>query len=362
MSRLGVFILCSLLTGHSAFAGAEGIGTLQTIARDWNARREQTKAIRYDLTARRVWMRDSFNPTPRGVARALSEKFPTADIPNVLLTANPPTNVTGSSSCTMLLDLAHNRFRLEFDNEEYDNLSQQNYRIRCVEVGDGNCLRVRILENGSYASPKPGSKAHPDFWLARGAPQDIPAGILRTGFEPLFLAAGIVPSRQVYIRPTLLVPTNDLTAFSYSGIQMLNGRPHAVLTEGKKEYWIDLERDSAISRMTIKTGKHVDLTLEIEHKKAGGTWLPSTWIRKEYKSGKLSSSEEVEVKTIDPQPAVTVTKFVLQPSEGMFVHEEEYTSDLKTREVKAKSTYYRLEADGRKTKLTQSGEKYEARQ
>ena len=319
------------------------VNPVASILRDWQQRRERAPVIRYQLTGKRLWPRGSFAPDPTE---------PEDPAP----AENPVQDVFGSCTRTTLFDFPRNRFRIEFDNAEYDHQHRQTYRVRCLEVGDGTALRVNIFEN---STPRPGdtrAKTHVDFWIARGEPQIMPPGILGHGYEPMFFAAGIVPAQEVRIRPLALVPTNDPGAFTFAGRTNESDRTYAILRDGNKEYWVDTERDSAIVKMVLKEqmARRVVYEIEIDYQETPGGWLPRSWTRTEFRLGKMVNSERIEVERIDVLPPVSDQDFILEATAGMYVKDERYRLDVETGRLKSDAAHYRLETDGRKTDLNEN--------
>ena len=191
---------------------------LPKILRDWQQRRERASVVRYEFAGTRLWPKGSFDFGPVDPKASISPE-------------NPEFDVTGTFDRMVLLDLARNRFRVKFDNQEYENLSRKVYRIRCVEMGDGVALRVRILENSGSPVRKNSAKSHVEFWIARGDPQLMPPGIFESDYEPLFYAAGIVPTKDVRVRPIAFIPTNDPGDFTFVVERIEGGRRYAVIRE-----------------------------------------------------------------------------------------------------------------------------------
>ena len=167
----------------------------------------------------------------------------------------------------------------------------------------------------------------------------------------MFFAAGIVPAQNVRIRPLALVPTNDPGAFAFAGRTNENDRQYAILQNGNKEYWVDLERDSAIVKMVLKEQMAPRIVCEIQYQETSGGWLPRSWSRTEFLQGKMENSERIEVERIDILPPISDQDFVLEATPGMYVKNERYLLDTETGRLKSDVANYRLETDGRKTEL-----------
>ncbi len=350
---VSLYILLGWFFGSPAIVSAEDFfreDPLPKILQGWQKRRERAAVVRYELAGTRTWPKGLFNPNP-GDPEAKDDKD------------NPDHDVTGTLNRTVLLDLARNRFRIEFDDQGYNNLSRSLYRIHCIEMGDGSALRVRILENTD--SPIRGNSArhHVDFWTARGDPQLMPPGIFHTDYHPLFYAAGIVPTGEVWVRPTALVPTNDPKAFTFAGAVNVGGRLcarvratwetklHSMHME--KEFWVDVERDSAIVK-AISYGHGTQGTTEIEYQQTPGGWLPSAWTREARRQRKPTQpTDKIKVKFVSVFPPVTDQDFTFEPTSGMYVQDQQYFLNPKDGQLTSSSKYYRLEADGRRTELNE---------
>jgi hypothetical protein len=179
----------------------------------------------------------------------------------------------------------------------------------------------------------------------------MPPGIFEHDYEPMFFAAGIVPTRDIRIRPTALGPTNDLGVFSFGGANIESGRRYEVIRESNKEYWIDRTRDSAIVKMVLQRETQPLLTIDIDYQQSSAGWLPRKWIRNEYRNGRISMTEEAEVTRIDVDPSVGPSDFTLEPTPGMRVMEQRFFLDSPTGRIRSEETRYVLGSDGNRMPL-----------
>jgi hypothetical protein len=309
---------------------------LLSISRDWQLRRSASSPIRYHLICKRMWWPGTSAP---GSASS-GDPGPAG---------SPKTEISALCTRTVLLDLLRNRFRIEFDNVEYDAASQKPSRIRCIEAGDGTTLRVRVLEDSLlHGSQHEGGV---DFWTATGDRRSLPPAILERGYDPIFFAAGVVPARDTRIRPTALAPTNDIAAFSFGGSNIENGKRYEIVREGNKEYWIDRARDSAIVKLILQQGIQPTVTIDIDYQNTRAGWLPRKWTRNEFQNGRVRMTEEVDVTRIELEPPITAADFVLEPTAGMRVKEQRFSLDSVTGRVRTESTSYLLGRDGSRVSL-----------
>jgi hypothetical protein len=310
---------------------------LLSISRDWQMRRSRSSPIRYHLNCKRTWFRGASSPYALLDAEARSAE-------------KSEQEVGASCARIVLLDLQRNRFRIEFDNAEYATESEKLYRIRCIEAGDGTTLRVRVLEDSLPGGTAPGTRV--DFWTVTGDRGILPPGIFERGYEPMFFAAGVVPARDIRIRPTALFPTNDIAAFSFGGANIEKGRRCEIIREGRKEYWIDRARDSAIVKMILYREIQPLVTIDITYQHTQAGWLPEKWMRSEYQNGKISMTEEVEVTQIDVDPSIEPPDFILKATAGMRVKEQRFFLDVATDKLRSEEVSYLLDIDGSRLPLS----------
>jgi hypothetical protein len=317
--------------GVAPLSAAAVDDTVSTILNDW-AKRRHIPAIQYELKGIRLWPRGAFDDE-------------TVDNPKSM---NPPENRTGDIARKLLLDIPGNRFRVEWDEQHYDNLSKTLYTIRCLEVGDGSAMVARIFENGSPEFK--GNRRKVDMLIERGEPDIMPPDIFTYSYKPLFLAHGIVTSGAHRVRPTLLSPP-PITAdqVTFEGTTTYNDKECVLLRIGNGQYWVDLARDSAILQIIAKPESPTS-RLEIQYETTSRGWLPKRWEWSQFSAARLKYSEQIDVVSIDPNPVFQDSNFTMTPVPGMCVREVTYRLAA-TGELESQSSYYVLNRDGSKSEV-----------
>jgi len=308
-----VTIVATALSGRILAQSQDSAAVLDKILSDWRLRQERIGVVQYQLKGHRTWARGSFDSGAMG-----DDGSP--------LPPNPGQDTTGRFTRNVLLDLKRNHFRVENNEEKYDNLSRSLYTVRSIWVGDGKTVRVRSFEDSLPGLGKNRAKSHEDFWIMREDPEVMSPMIFESGFEPLFYAAGVVPANGKIVRPTHLVPKAELDAFSYQGRGTEDGSEHVIIRERTTDFWVDLKRDSSIVEVVVDATAP-KLIRKIEYDKSDAGWLPKHWKVEQFADGRPVFSEDVEVERTILQPQTRESTFILNPTPGMYVREIQSVHD-----------------------------------
>ena len=315
---------------------------IRKIFADWENRRAAMPAVRYRITGTRFWPQGAFN-------EELGE-----DIPGPIR-ENPEHDIKGKLDRTLLLDFRHNRHHIEKDDGEYDNLSQQPFRIRANYACDGKISCCRILENSDPGLGLRRVKKHVDMMIDRGR---VPMGIFDHRCMPLFLGHGVVTyNYDVRVRPGVLAPKANPADFIYRGKGIHAGRQCAIFRTVKArstetEFWIDMERSSAVVKIVHNPESQVvSLTTEIQYRETPQGWLVKNWRNAEMVAGNLRYQEDINVEAITANPPLRDEDFSMDPGPGMYIQDEYYFINPQTMALDSAVKYYRIEPRGQRTYL-----------
>ena len=152
-------------------------------------------------------------------------------------------------------------------------------------------------------------------------------------------------------------PTNDTSAFTFEGYRTEHGRQLALLRVDYDagytlitRYWVDLERDSAIVKITSELNSGYVSISSIQYGLTGGIWLPNHWTTTTFGNrGMTNHVGSFSVSEVTPLSRIAGESFVQNQSTRMYVWETELSRDPRTRELVVEDSWYRLRADGSKS-------------
>ncbi len=328
-----VYVVCCWIEcALTGIAAAQATDPIRQIIADWEKRRAALPVVQYRMTGTRLWPRGAFN-------EYLDEAIPG---PN---RENPATDLRGKVTRTVLLDFPGNRHRIEWDDEEYGNLTFAPYRVRVTHACDGRVAYSHIHEN---SDPKLGvnqAKRHVDMMISRG---EMWSGPFDFAYLPLFLGHGVICfDSKVRVRPGLLAPKANAADFIYRGQGQYAGRQCAILRTAKtgsfeSEFWIDRERDSAVVKIINNPdSESVQGIVEIKYRETPHGWLVSGWTHLSFHDSQLHFIEKIDIQRITANPPAKESDFTIKTLPGMYIQ------DI----TDGNSSYYRIEPDGHKTVL-----------
>jgi hypothetical protein len=115
-------------------------------------------------------------------------------------------------------------------------------------------------------------------------------------------------------------------------------------------YWVDLERDSAITKEISHLGVSTNgpfTTWEISYGLEDNVWLPKRWTKTDYlMNQRLQAIDRISVSEHKVLSQVSDELFELQPSPGMKVYEKDHQIDPVTQRLVVQRRKYRLNAAG----------------
>jgi hypothetical protein len=146
---------------------------------------------------------------------------------------------------------------------------------------------------------------------------------------PILFAHGIVPPTSGKVDLLALRDDACWRWITQTGTGEIGGRNCVILHYRNpndlgrvyNEYWVDLERESAVVRWTsYSSGIGARPTLEIQYRQTEHGWLPERWLMiVGADSAEHRFIDELRVVAFDPEPIVDSKTFSTQPEPGMIV-------------------------------------------
>ena len=326
-------------------AAADDRPPIERAIEGWGKRLDLLPVIRYQLEGTRTWTKGSLNDHAKNIPIELAG----LDM--------PAEDVIAKFERTVLFDFSRNRYRIDWDEPDYDMETRSLFRIRCNYAFDGRDLYSRILENTTPGMGIGKAKKHVDVIVSHGL---LPMGIFTINYMPLFVAHGIISYGENRPLAGQLIARPRLKDFLYHGTAVHKGRTCTLFRtvrsadENGSELWVDLEREAAVVKAIRSPGPHPTSQLEINYALTPDGWLPTDWTREQFDNGVLTFAERVRVEKVEPRPAVSDDDYRIKLTPGLYVRDCTYFIDPQTKKYKNTSRYYREEPSGVATELDQN--------
>lgn len=282
--------------------------TLEKILADWWHRRHLSR-VKYVVEGEILY--------PKG---SPSERFSRGE-------QVPPDDLRCPVKQTYHLDFQGNRLRKEWRYEVYVPRVRDFTPRMAVFLYDGSLGQMYTprRENTSRGSV-------PDKYAYELAllDDDGTADILEWSDYPVLLAHGILDRKQSLIRPECIRPPLDRDMLRFYGNGVLKGREHAVLRSAPLsnrgddfyEVWVDVGRDSAITRwVAYLDGKEVS-RLNISYGEGKHGWMPESWEQTHYVDEDLAELRTCRVIEFAADPRFERTLFQVEPMPGVIVYDQ----------------------------------------
>jgi hypothetical protein len=308
--------LVALLHFYVTGTGAYAAGTeLQKVLADWENRAKRAGCIRYHVTGQSI--------LPKGSLR---------DVRNIpLVPETPNRDIVGTVALTVLVDFPGKRYRLDLEEEIYDQGTDRLYPNVRTNIFDGTLLRS-YRPRARNTHPISGLKAS-DVEYATGK-GDLKRAVIPTTYWPLFVSHGSVPSSTETITADQLVVRPDPELLYVHGHASHNGAPCIVVRSQLRrgampsfdEYWIDMGKESAIVRQCVYMDKTAHIDFHIEYQQTAGGWLPKRWTntQREPISGKTDYVQDLTVTSVELAPPAADSDYTIEPKTGTIVAELTY--------------------------------------
>jgi hypothetical protein len=292
---------------------AEDDRVVRQILAAWEARQQAVDRIQYVASGETTIMKGAYSD----ILSEFSEFAPGTEMPEH--------DYTYPVEIGLLIDFENGRVRLDMDRASADFERLGFYRHVTSLLHDGKNLQLFSPNSQNPRSHKgeyKGQSYHVDLVL-HGSNYDRP--FFETQHLPLLFGHGL----------TSAIDPRDGLKMSMRGGQWraighaeAAGRRMVVLrsvpighTSIYNEYWVDVERDSAIVRWTVSSDDVPASITEIAYEARNSLWLPSEWVYRGYVGGNLDRVDRITRVLVTLEPAVSRSDFSITPSSGMVVHD-----------------------------------------
>ena len=182
----------------------------------------------------------------------------------------PPADYPFATTHKWLLNFKKNWARKDYSGQMFFECKEW-IPINRTTCFDGE--EIRVFEPRDK-NPNPLNPEAPDLTIHKsGFP------VLSYVDGPVFFSHGIVKTLRQ--SPTLesLAPPLEADQFSHHGFGVLDGQKHAIgRTAARKslfhEYWVDLSRESAVSRAITYSSGQVFAQVDVQYQKIPWGWVP----------------------------------------------------------------------------------------
>lgn len=319
----------------AALASTAAADPRDDILSQWEASRKRVKTVRYTVAGASEAKGDASgggkNPTP----------IPAGESPRL--------------RATWLFDLERKRHRVEETSPVISRTDKTKFATRSrVNAFGGEYSKGALPRDKNEFSPH-----HIDLHISSG---DMRSDQFATGYYPLFLAHGFIPSSRDLPSPGRWPAPTDREEFEVHGKGTLFGRSHTILRgepwKGyREEYWADPSRGGAVGRFVI----WVDITdpyqkYDIEYQEVAGVWVVKRWTHTVSRKNRVLQLDRIEVERVDINPAVADADFDIPVEPGFVVKEHVYPpkgSGLNPAFPANKTT--RVKADGEREVIRETG-------
>ncbi len=314
---------------------------LEKILADWQKRQEWVKSIRYRVSGKYTIPKGVFNSQRRILGLRIDKDYPSKDM-------------SVDVKYTLLLDFENGRHRFERDEPQYFLDVDRFCAHRQTDVFNGSTMKQQWLKpNDPSISPEmTPPPTNPDVPNATIISGNMKNNEFELKYRPIFFGHGRVYTIMDPIIPGKLLTKPDPDYFSVHGNAVHEGRNCVIVRtqtlRGYKtsftEYWVDIERTSAIVRTIGFSGDKPGSVINIQYKKTSVGWMPDRWKYMAYPEGKVARIEDMHVveMTIDPHVSDSDFQLVFEPGTIVEERKDEGTPNIL---VTPKSTgrVYRLE-------------------
>lgn len=312
----------------SAQDDAEHQAVLDRIFADWERRREAMDAVEYRLKGTEMFPRGSYTDDVKSVGMLPpdTQQF-------------PPEDRTFELQQRFVFDFAGNRMRVERRGITFfldEAVFYPSFSINLCDSENLQCITPHEENTSPQHTPQ---QYQTEFRYVK--PSRFGMYFMDPVYEPFFLAHGRPPlfhvnpppetSRTGFQRFTRPI---ERDIFRWHADAAIDGRHCTVLRtinrprdsgENYYEYWVDLERDSAVLRYVFNTGTLVR-QFDVEHQETPHGWLPARlrWTVSWELEGetRLDRYYDVAVTEIIADPPLTDVMFHATPEPGMVVSDD----------------------------------------
>ncbi len=298
---IALFVISALCCTSAAQPPATNNAKIEQVLKDWKARYERLKSVRYKL----VGTEESFGgPVMKG--------------------APPPIPGERAVRAIVVIDLVDKRYRLDEDKSRPAQARDRYVRFKTTEAYNGKIHQRAVPRDNEERSDE-----IPDVSIAKG---DLTMGRVDAYLEPVFYAHGLIPTEDSPLGPGRFPSDHEPEDFQLKGIGSHAGRSCLMLRTGpasttpalSDEYWVDTQRQSAVVRQIHWQGKNPWYRVDIDHQQTSHGWLPLKWVITNTISGEVQNIKRLNVEAIEANPSLVEEDFTLPIKPGMKVRINEF--------------------------------------
>jgi hypothetical protein len=282
---------------------------LQAIFADWSARRERFTTVRHTLQGETTVSQGAMNDIKEAIFP--SDEIPAGDIP--FKDINYPT------ATTCMIDFERGFVRIEHRASQFRLPATlvPTYDVRMFAGEWKQCYRPRA-ENPERRE----NVLAPELTNGKEMPV-YSDGFFDASLRPLLYAHGFVPGSS---DPRRLSEPADYSRLYGVGQAEHEGRTCAVLrlrpleeTELVQEFWVDVERDSAVVRFSRSRDSLDGPVTTVSYRETPAGWMPERWTIESIGGRR----ETVRLVTTERNPDLSGVTFAMKPTVGMIFKQGE---------------------------------------
>jgi len=311
LSRLtSVFVL---LFATGLVSGQQPDPRLTKVFADWQDRQERLSTIRYRVHGETVFAKGSG----------------TDDHGQRMNPASPDRDVIGNIQWEVLFDFSTQRHR--WDKQEYSYLYSLKKLIPkfMISVSNGKIAQSHLPREKNASLAASPMEYDAEMGITRGS---LRAVLFPAGSLPIFFGHGIVPLPLDRLYAGHLRRTYDPELLHVHGTGVHAGRQCLVLrtdtlrtaVSSYHEFWVDVERQSAVVRDASYVNDRVDNDYDVQYEKTSFGWMPLQWQNTVYTNGKTHVIHRLHVDERQASPAVTDADFRIETKPGMKIRDVRY--------------------------------------
>jgi hypothetical protein len=247
----------------------------------------------------------------------------------------------------------------------YQDTKRQRFSRLSIHVFDGKDMYTSLPREANNSAVSPRGAADPDVMIYRLATSIRPLnGFVAHGLSPLLVAHGIIPKFLVLPHFADKLDPDDFFVHGqgiHAGRSCLVLRTFPVRSSAAvgapvqstfDEYWVDVQRDSAVLRQSAYTNTILRSDVDISYKETKAGWLPSHWTCtfRNPPNNQLIDVTKLRIAEYSIDPPKDAADFTIEITPGMNVRDSTF-HESKTG-VGFEHHRFHIEPNGRWSELT----------
>jgi hypothetical protein len=289
---------------------------LEKVLADWKARRERVRDARYRVEGERI--------VPRGA-------FTDPDTGAPLDPPQPPKDTRCPKKQRIVLDFVRQRHRIETDEMALSSQTGKLFRIYNVNTFNGNEFKEALPRAENDSADRPFGAQRPELTIGTGDFRGV--GAFVTENWPCLFGHGALPTLVDFPHPGELRLEPDAEMLSIHGNATHDGRNCLILRAHPQtysvttidEYWVDVERGSAVVRYVTYSESQPVLDLQLTYEETPSGWFPEKWeVTRRQRGGKAFAVERMRVMERELNANTAEAEFDIPVRPGMVVQKVRY--------------------------------------